>query len=297
MSAEITEEKGWKAFKEKLKNNYRLVVMNDESFEEVGSYKLSLLNLYVAISIGIVSVAFLVFALIFFTPIKRFVPGYGDASSGELREINMALAEFEEKIKAQENYSNSFRRMITGDVETEADVEASQIEEIDTLQSVTRIKEDEMLRQEVEEDVQSEQRRKIASVSASSKEVPLEQMYFMPPLTGVVSQQYMPETKHYGTDVLAPKNTPVKAVMDGHVISSNWTLETGNTLAIQHSNSLITFYKHNSALLKETGNKVKAGEAIAIIGNTGTLSDGPHLHFELWHKGKPINPEDFITFE
>ncbi len=297
MSAENTEEKGWQAFKEKLKNTYRLVVMNDESFEEVGSYKLSLLNLYVAISAAIVLVAFLVFALIFFTPIKRLVPGYGNADAGELREINRSLEEFEEKLKAQETYTSSFKRMITGDVETAEDVNKGKIEESNTLESVSRIEEDEMLRKEVEDEVKEQQREMAKSVSSSPQEVPLEQLYFMPPITGVISETFMPDEKHYGIDVLAPKNTPVKAIMDGYVISSDWTLETGNTIAIQHSNSLVSFYKHNSALLKEIGDFVKSGEAVAIIGNTGTLSDGPHLHFELWHNGKPIDPADFINFE
>jgi murein DD-endopeptidase MepM/ murein hydrolase activator NlpD len=297
MSAENSEEKGWASFKEKLRNTYRLVVMNDESFEEVGSYKLSLLNLYVAISAAIVLLVILVSTLIFFTPIKRLVPGYGDASSGDLLEINRTIANLEKQLKEQKNYTDSFRRMITGDDETESDVKEEKIVEIDSLQAVPIIKEDEILRQEVEEEVQSQQRQKIGSINISSNDMPLEQLYFIPPITGVVSEQFMPDKKHYGTDILAPKNTPVKATLDGFVISSDWTLETGNTISIQHSNNLISFYKHNSALLKETGNFIKAGEAVAIIGNTGTLSNGPHLHFELWHKGKPINPEDFITFE
>jgi murein DD-endopeptidase MepM/ murein hydrolase activator NlpD len=297
MGTENNDKKGWDNFKEKLQNTYRLVVMNDESFEEIGSYKLSLLNLYLAISAATVLVAFLVFSIIFFTPIKRLVPGYGDASSGELREIYQKNIALEEKLEAQKTYTDSFRRMITGDDETEEDVKSEEIVEVDSLQTVTIIEEDEILRQEVEEEVQSQQKQKLGSISASSNEMPLEQLYFIPPITGVVSEQFMPDKKHYGTDILAPKNTPVKATLDGFVISSDWTLETGNTISIQHSNNLISFYKHNSALLKEIGNSVKAGEAVAIIGNTGTLSDGPHLHFELWHKGKPINPEDFITFE
>jgi len=297
MSTENNEEKGWANFKEKLQNTYRLVVMNDESFEEVGSYKLSLLNLYIAISAAIVLVVILVSTLIFFTPIKRLVPGYGDASSGDLLEINKTISNLEKQLKEQKNYTDSFRRMITGDDETENDVKEEKILEIDSLQSVAIIKEDEILRQEVEEEVQSQQRQKLGSINVSSNEMPLEQLYFIPPITGVVSEQFMPDKKHYGTDILAPKNTPVKATLDGFVISSDWTLETGNTISIQHSNNLISSYKHNSALLKEIGDSVKAGEAVAIIGNTGTLSNGPHLHFELWHKGKPINPEDFITFE
>ena len=297
MSTENTEEKGWANFKEKLQNTYRLVVMNDESFEEVGSYKLSLLNLYVAISAAIVLVVILVATLIFFTPIKRMIPGYGDASSGDLLEINRTIADFDKKMQERQTYIDSRMRVLKGDDETESDVKEEKILEIDSLQSVAIIKEDEILRQEVEEEVQSQQRQKLGSINISSNEMPLEQLYFIPPITGVVSEQFMPDKKHYGTDILAPKNTPVKATLDGFVISSDWTLETGNTISIQHSNNLISFYKHNSALLKEIGNSVKAGEAVAIIGNTGTLSNGPHLHFELWHKGKPINPENFITFE
>ena len=125
---------------------------------------------------------------------------------------------------------------------------------------------------------------------------PLAQLYFIPPVSGEISAGFMIDENHYGVDVLAPKNTPVKAVMDGYVISSDWTLETGNTIGIQHDNKMISFYKHNSQLLKSTGDQVRAGEAVAIIGNSGTLSDGPHLHFELWYDGKPLNPEDYIKF-
>lgn len=297
MSAENTEEKGWQAFKEKLKDTYRLVVMNDESFEEVGSYKLTLLNLYTAISAAIVLVAVLVILLIAFTPLKRIIPGYGNADAGQLRSINKTLDELEEELNTYKTYNESYQKKLTGNAETVDDVQRDDIKEVSNLQNVSRIKEDEILRKEVEEDEQLQQRAMLESINATSKEIPLEQLYFMPPLTGIVSDPFMPEKKHYGIDILAPKNTPVKAMMDGYVISSDWTLETGNTIAIQHSNSLISFYKHNSALLKETGNYVKAGEAVAIIGNTGTLSDGPHLHFELWHKGKPVDPADFINFQ
>ena len=116
------------------------------------------------------------------------------------------------------------------------------------------------------------------------------------PVSGVISSEFQPNIRHYGIDILAPKNTPVKAMMDGFVFSSGWDLETGYTLGIQHKGNILSFYKHNSILLKEKGTFVRAGEAVAIIGNTGTLSSGPHLHFELWHSGKPVNPKDFINF-
>lgn len=111
---------------------------------------------------------------------------------------------------------------------------------------------------------------------------PLESMFLTTPLSGQVSASFSLAKKHYGTDIIAPKNTPIRAVADGFVVSSDWTLETGNTIAIQHANNVVSFYKHNSSLLKKTGEKVKTGEAIAIIGNTGEQTTGPHLHFELW---------------
>jgi murein DD-endopeptidase MepM/ murein hydrolase activator NlpD len=124
----------------------------------------------------------------------------------------------------------------------------------------------------------------------------LEHMYLLSPIKGDISLGYSLERKHLGVDVIAPKNTAVKAVADGYVISSDWTLETGNTLAIQHPNNLVSFYKHNSVLLKKPGDKVKLGEAVAIIGNTGEQTNGPHLHFELWKDGHPVNPQEYIGF-
>ena len=138
-----------------------------------------------------------------------------------------------------------------------------------------------------------------SSAPASSQQkadTPLEQLFFTPPLTGEISAGFMPDKKHYGIDILAPMNTPIKAVMNGRVIASDWTLETGHTIGIQHDNNLVSFYKHNSTLLKEVGSYVKAGEAVAIIGNSGTLSDGPHLHFELWYKGVPVDPAQYLSF-
>ena len=120
--------------------------------------------------------------------------------------------------------------------------------------------------------------------------------YLMPPISGVISSGFDAATEHFGVDILAPHDTPVKAIWDGHVITADWTLETGYTIGIQHSNDMVSFYKHNATLLKRNGAFVRAGEAIAIIGNTGKLSSGPHLHFELWLQGKPVDPTNYIDF-
>lgn len=294
------ENKSMKSRMEKLKHNYRLVIMNNETFEELGSYKLSLLNVYIMISSVVVLVTIFVVSIIVFTPIKTYIPGYGDVSAHEeVIKLNKELDELLAIVDAQKKYNDNIRRMLQGEVvQTEEAVEAATPTPLDSLINVERILEDDLLRKEMELDEQIQERELLSkTVNYSPSEIPLEQMYFIPPATGIVSANFAPDNGHFGIDILAPKNTPVKVVMDGFVFVADWTLETGNTIGVQHPNNSISFYKHNSALLKKTGSFVKAGEAIAIVGNSGELSTGPHLHFELWYKGKPVNPADYIIFE
>ncbi len=284
---------------DKLRHHYRMVIMNDETFEEVSSYKLSLLNVYIMISSVVVLVALLIIGLIVFTPLKRYIPGYGDDRvHSELMEMNEGLQAMEEQLAAQKAYTDNFRRILVGNVETEAEVGEEAIASPDSLQSVARIEEDELLREETKltEQIQA---RELSELDGSyrSREIPLEQLYFVPPVSGIISAVFEPEIRHFGTDVLAPKNTPVKSAMDGFVFFSDWTVETGLTIGVQNANDVITLYKHNSALLKKMGDYVKAGEALAIIGNSGMESDGPHLHFELWHRGQPVDPMLYLNFE
>lgn len=278
-----------------LKDTYRLVVTNDETFEEISSYRLSLLNIYTLVSVAFVSTALLVIGSIIFTPLKRYIPGYADyKASAEYIALNKQITEMEETMDAHQRYAENFKKILVGDIQPMPEDEKVAAEFHDSLIQIERIAEDEQLRREI-------QLEEIRQVSTKGKErgvikQRLEQIHFTAPLNGEISAGFMKEKKHFGIDVLAPKNTPVKAILEGVVVSADWTMETGHSLCIQHANNVISFYKHNSKLLKTTGDVVKAGEAIAIIGNTGTLSDGPHLHFELWYKGKPINPSDYILF-
>lgn len=287
---------------ERLRHTYyRMVILNHDTFEEIGSYKLSLLSFYVLLSSVFVALALLVTATIVFTPLKRYIPGYGEGN-GDARVINLnqTVYQLERELKAQQTYTESFRRMLQGDVRTQKDVPNEEIVMNDSLTQVKRSEEDKLLREQVangsffdEEDIPENLSK---SVGYSPRNKNIEQLYFVPPLSGTVSMEYSPDKKHYGIDVIAPKNSAIKAAMDGFIVMSDWTLETGNTIGIQHANNIVTFYKHNSVLLKKTGEKVKAGEAIAIIGNTGELTNGPHLHFEIWNRGTPVNPEDYISF-
>jgi len=285
---EKREENNWL---ENLRQDYRLTVMNDETFEEVGAYKLSALNLYIILSAIIVAVAILVISIIAFTPIKRYIPGYGDLSQQtEAIRLNKEVLAFEKELDAHGKYTENFRRILVGDVVE--DSTANQVQDADeipdSLLNVDRIEEDEMLRQEIEHNEMLEQQALLGkTANYIPKDIPLEQIYFIPPVNGLVSESYAIDKKHYGVDILAPKNTPILAALDGYVFTSDWPLETGNTIGIQHRNNIITFYKHNSSLLKKVGEQVKAGEAVAVVGNTGTLSDNGHH----------VDPEDYIHFE
>lgn len=293
MAEEVQKKK---SFRDRLRNTYRLVIMNNETFEEVGSYRLTLLNVYVLVCTMMVVVSVLVVSSVMFTPLKRLVPGYGTMTNEmEIFELRREIDTLSEKLAAQQKYNESFRRLLVGEVQTVEDIPQIQYEPGDSSAQIERIEEDEALRREVELEAIREL-NELSRGNQGREEIPLEQVFFIPPVSGEISAGFMPDKGHQGVDILAPKNTPVKAVMEGVVIASDWTLETGNTLGILHENNLVTFYKHNSVLLKKEGDRVKAGEAVAIIGNTGTLTDGPHLHFELWYQGVAVDPAAYINF-
>ncbi len=289
----------WVQTVERLQNTYRLVIMNNDTFEEVGSYRLTLLNVYILLSTLIVVTAVLVTVSIAYTPLKRYIPGYSGNTSSDLKinELSRQVDKMEKELEATRTYSESFRKMLVGEAEKEKDVTpVKDFLKDSSMVEIGRAEEDGQLRQEVEIAEIGTIAKNTRTTNLSPRDIPLEQMFFSPPVTGEISAAFAVDKKHYGVDILAPKNTAIKAAMDGYVLFSDWTQETGYTIGIQHINNIITFYKHNSVLLKSAGSFVRSGEAVAIIGNTGTLSSGPHLHFELWHKGIPIDPTEFITF-
>lgn len=288
------ENKGWK---EKLRDRYLLVIRNEETFQEVGAYKLNLLNLYLLLSSAFVILFIIVLTIFFFTPLRTIVPGYGviedQTAFKRLQRDYLAL---EEEMHAQETYITALRRMLTDNPENISDVMGTDSIETQFVGPVEKVKEDSILRDKIENELVLDEMRISLDDFDGEKTTSVKEVYFTPPVKGEVSARFMPENLHYGTDIMAPNNTPILAVLDGIVITSDWTLETGNTLAIQHDNNIVSFYKHNSANLKHVGESVKAGEAVAIIGNTGTLTTGPHLHFELWVNGKAVDPDDYINF-
>jgi murein DD-endopeptidase MepM/ murein hydrolase activator NlpD len=297
---------GDRSLMDKLRDKYRLVVINDDTFEEVTSLKLTPLSVYIAVSSLIVGTAILVTMLIIWTPLKRYIPGYGDFQrDSEIAALTSKVGALENEIQATRAYGDNIRKILAGDHSgmTKEDVEKEGQPEnpADTIpKDVDRIPEDDLLRTAVEKGTFTrDPNLPTATASVESlgpRDIPLEHQFFIPPVSGDVTAAFDLNKSHFGIDVAAAKNTAIKAAADGVVISSGYTVETGYSIAIQHPNNVVTMYKHNSVLLKQTGAAVKAGEAIAIIGNSGENTSGPHLHFELWHKGRPVNPNDFINF-
>lgn len=291
----------WQRFREHLNDTYRLVVMNEETFEEVRSFQLSFSNFYLILSSIVVVVAIGVIALLALTPVKKYLPGFGDiAQREEVVALTRQVDELEKELVAQMQYAENFRKLVGADYEYIDDVshdEESLAHGVDSTGEVTLSAEEIQLRREMElEAVGSEARRSAGGPLSGSQDVPLEQLFFVAPVRGEITNAFKPDEGHLGVDVLGPKGTAIKAAMDGYVILSDFTYLTGNTIAIQHANNVISFYKHNAELLKEVGAFVKAGEAVAIIGNTGHQTTGPHLHFELWHKGLAVDPLQYIKF-
>lgn len=297
-------KKAKKWLKEHLDKQFLFIIRNEETFEEKASYRLTLQNIYILGCTLLVILSLFLFLLIIFSPIKKYIPGYGDPrSQDEFIDIDQKIKQLEESILAQDTYIKSLQRILSGNPETSADVTKNVQIKLEKPEAMPKVKEDSVLRAEFESYLSMETRIRpqtaISTPSISFRNTETESfrhLSFTAPVRGPLGASYAPDKGHLGIDVIAAANTPIKAVLDGSVIQSDWSIENGHTIAIQHSNNLVSIYKHNSALLKKTGSRVKAAEAIAIIGNTGVLTDGPHLHFELWFKGRPVNPVEYIRF-
>ncbi len=276
----------------KLRNKYRLSIYNDDTFEEVWFLRLSRLNVFSIVGTSILVFTIAIIVLIAFTPLREFIPGYPD---GIMRRniINNVhkLDSLEHELEIRDRYFESINTIIRGG--TPLSYENAQDTTI-RYEEITfdKSEHDSILRQQIEE----EELFNLSILSNASTKTDFSSIHFYPPVRGLVTNSFNPSENHYGTDIVTGSNKVVVAALDGTVIIANWTLETGYVVQIQHANNLISVYKHNSELLKKVGNHVTAGEAIAIIGNSGELTSGPHLHFELWHNGTPIDPEDYVAF-
>lgn len=282
-----------KKFYQKLKSKYRLVIMREETFEERLSFRLSRLNVFVVVGTLVILLTIGIIFLIAFTPLKEYIPGYSDVElKRQARELVIKTDSLEASLNQKEKYIQNIKTILTGrDSLAPLPKKPEQVKVYDTI-DLKRSKEDSLLREEIERATQYN----LNLYYKDKKGQSLSSFSFFAPVKGLVTNKFNIAEKHYGVDIVAPKNEMIKATLDGTVIFSSWTLETGYILAIQHTSNIISVYKHNSVLLKKQGDVVKAGSPIAIIGETGEFSTGPHLHFELWHNGRPIDPKDYIVF-
>jgi len=276
----------------KLTNKYRMVLLNEDTFEEVGNMRLTRLNLIALVGIVLILLVTITYILIAFTNIRELIPGYPDAAMRqEIRTNAMKIDSLEYEQTVRDQYFENLNRIISGEApemyinDTSGMVDAQNINFI-------RSTNDSILRQQVE----AEEQFRLSVLDNEQGSRTLNELQFFTPVKGIITGEFSPADGHFGVDLVAGPNEVVKAVLDGTVTMSTWTLETGYVIQIQHDYELISVYKHNATLFKSVGEKVAAGDAIAIVGNSGELTTGPHLHFELWHDRVPLNPADYIVF-
>ena len=295
--AQDKKDKKKRTFMNRLRNKYRLVIMNDETLEERLTFRLSRLNVFVVLGTLTIILIILTSILIAFTPLREYIPGYTNVGlQKKLYELQIKTDSIEKGLEKKDLFIQNMKDVMNGkDLATDVPLNK------DTLHKYNNIKlkkspEDSLLRTEVENQGKYNLYRFENSENVRQKNESIGKVLFFVPLKGVITNEFNPSQNHYGVDIVSKQNEAIKCVLDGTVIFSNWTLETGYTIAVQHKQNIVSVYKHNSALLKKEGEFVKAGEPIAIIGQTGELTTGPHLHFELWSDGNPVNPKEYINF-
>ena len=229
--------------------------------------------------------------IIIMTPIRNYLPGYLDVEvRKEIVQNALRADSLERMIEIQNLYLKNVTGIISGTIELDS------IREIDSLARVDADFEIPRSPEEEEYVKNFEQEEKYNLTVLNTNPLPMDGLFFYKPVNGVISSHYQADIHHFGVDIAAASKESVLATLDGTVMYAGYDPNQGNVIQLQHKNGFVSVYKHNELLLKEPGEQVVAGEAIALVGNTGKLSTGPHLHFELWYNGKPVNPEDFIVF-
>lgn len=289
----MTAEKEKRKLIERLRNKYRLVVMNDDTFEERFSLRLTPLGFLILIFVVTAIMITLVVSLVAFTPLREYIPGYADVGmQKELDRLAWKTDSMEKSLINRQRYMDNLSMILSG-----RDTAEHPQNPRDTTKKYTNLDfrpsaADSALREEIESMDQY-------SLSIGVKQKGgISGFFFFIPVTGSITNAFNAAEEHFGVDVTASDdNEPVRATLDGTVISAGWTTGDGYVISVQHSDNLISIYKHNAALLKKPGEYVKAGDPIAIVGSSGEQIVGPHIHFELWYNGTPIDPNEYMVFQ
>lgn len=278
--------------KEKRSKNFRLAIVDDKTHRQLLTLHFTRTSFFVATVSFIVVLTAVIFSIIAFTPVRTFIPGYPDARSKRAAIQNViAIDSLESVIYRWELYSENLRRVVEGEepIKIDSIINANRKSDAGDVDVAELQRQDSLLRQHVKDEEQ------FGVSDGVHRDLPIEGMHFFTPLKGVVSQGYDPAVHPY-VDITAPAGSVIKATLDGTVIFAGWSDDSGHTIQIQHDGDIVSIYKHNEKLLKKVGDKVTAGAPIALVGNSGELTTGDHLHFELWYKGETVDPARYINF-
>ncbi len=280
---------------ERLKNKYKLVILNDETFEEKASFTLNRLNVFILGSVLLVLLIGIVTSILIFTPLKEYIPGYADVSlRRDISEMALRVDSMQMVIDANDKYIENVKGVINGTVGINDTINKNSKPSLKdtTFRIGAKPEEDSLLRLMIEDQNQYGFAIKENNIKPSG----IAGYAFFTPVKGIITEKYNPKKGHYGIDIAATKGLPVKAALEGSIVMASWTSDGGYVLAIQHGNDLLSIYKHCSVLFKKVGNFVRSGEPVAIVGDSGEMQTGPHVHFELWYKGNAVNPKEYINF-
>ena len=281
-----------KSFWHRIRFKYKLSFINEGTLEEVWSFRLSKLSAFVTLALFACFLIAVTALIIITTPIRNYLPGYLDVEvRKEIVENALRADSLERMVAIHELYLSNVAGILSGTLPLDSIRQIDSLATNDENYEIPRSPSEEAFVKEF-----AEEEKYNLTVLSDPEKVPTDGVFFYKPVNGTVSAHYEAAIRHYGVDLVAKERESVLATLDGTVVYAGFDSNQGNVIQLQHKNGFISVYKHNALLLKEVGDIVQAGEAIALVGNTGKLSTGPHLHFELWYKGNPVNPEEYIAF-
>ena len=282
-------------FFKKIRNKYRLIIYNDNTFMEVLSVKLTKLNEIMIVGALTIVMMLFVYYVVALTPLRAYIiPDFPKEEERKGIILNaLKVDSLETQLQSYEMLVENMKKVMRGE-----DVPGYNVYDKDSAVAYQKVdigisKDDSILRKQVEE----EEEFSLSNDNDVKNTDMLSGMIMFTPVTGIITNGYSPAKNHFGTDIVTTKDNVVHSIMNGTVIMSQWTLEAGYVIEIQHDKDLISIYKHCAKILRKVGDKVLSGDAIGIVGNTGETSTGPHLHLEIWHKGTALNPEQYINFK
>ncbi len=287
------KNKNSETLKQKLVNKYRLVIINEDTFEEKVTFRLTRLNVFVFGTLFSIILIVLTIFLIAFTSLREYIPGYSPSSlSKKANDLFYKVDSLERLNRSNTIYIKNIKDLLAGNISGDQfkkdSISGETVKyDIDTF----NLKPSEF---DIEFRQNIESQDRFSLFNQATKDV---SVVFFAPVNGTLIDGFNIQKKHFAVDLIVESGTPVKSVADGTVIFAEWTAQTGHVIIVKHAEGFTSVYKHNTSLHKEQGDLVKSGEVISVAGDTGEYSTGPHLHFELWNENFPVDPTKYIDFE